>query len=165
MLDFAIFAVTFLLALVAAVLYLYPVIAVSASGTLTAAPASVAASASLCAQWAAGSGPERRAPALACVPVPASRSCGSRARDASRGARGLRGEESGAGGWRTPLARTARDALPPEGLGPFFWVLLPTCSRHCHASVTGCVSVLWGDFWAVILPNPNSIFQGVWEET
>lgn len=41
MLDFAIFAVTFLLALVAAVLYLYPVTAVGASGALAAAPASV----------------------------------------------------------------------------------------------------------------------------
>lgn len=71
MLDFAIFAVTFLLALVAAVLYLYPVTAVSASGALTAAPAFVfPASTSLCTQWAAGGGPEGRVPALAPAPAP-----------------------------------------------------------------------------------------------
>lgn len=43
MLDFAIFAVTFLLALVGAVLYLYPVTAVSAVRALAASPVSVLA--------------------------------------------------------------------------------------------------------------------------
>lgn len=43
MLDFAIFAVTFLLALVGAVLYLYPVTAVSALRALAASPAYILA--------------------------------------------------------------------------------------------------------------------------
>lgn len=59
MLDFAIFAVTFLLALVGAVLYLYPVTAVSA---LTAFPTST----SLSPQRAARGGPEGGLP----LPLP-----------------------------------------------------------------------------------------------
>ena len=82
MLDFAIFAVTFLLALVAAVLYLYPVTAVSASGALAAARASVLpVCTSLCAQRAAGGRARGRwVPA----PAPAWRGGCSGARDAPR---------------------------------------------------------------------------------
>lgn len=78
MLDFAIFAVTFLLALVGAVLYLYPVTAGSAS----VSPAST----SPCPRRAAGGGPgggAGRAPAA----VPAQSSSG--ACDASRARAGL----------------------------------------------------------------------------
>lgn len=130
MLDFAIFAVTFLLALVAAVLYLYPVTAFWALGgsgrrpSLSLAPVHVFPP--------AGGGPKGRVPA---PPAPAAAAApGPRSEHVTHGARGAAGPRGEPGGFPAPGAqlglRGAEDS--PRGRAErWFWG--PACPRPVGA--------------------------------
>lgn len=150
MLDFAIFAVTFLLALVAAVLYLYPVTAFWALGgsgrrpSLSLAPVHVFPP--------AGGGPKGRVPA---PPAPAAAAApGPRSEHVTHGARGAAGPRGEPGGPAAsqPRGRSSGSGEPRTARGGGGG---RSSGVRPARALSGRVASTLGGSVAIPLPTPN----------